>query len=168
MAKLIDGKAISAAVRAEVARGVAEFTKQHGRAPGLHVVLAGSDPASAVYVRNKEKNAKEVGIAGQVHRLPDSVTQAELMDLVQQLNQDPAVDGFIVQLPLYPGLEAEPVLDARGIEYYLVENDTDAPRISIAFEEAAATKRPVAVLVGDEFHGFNRPSLDQPQDLPRS
>ena len=93
---------------------MAEFTKQHGRAPGLHVVLAGSDPASAVYVRNKEKNAKEVGIAGQVHRLPESVSQAELMALVQQLNQDPAVDGFIVQLPLYPGLAAEPILDAMG------------------------------------------------------
>jgi methylenetetrahydrofolate dehydrogenase (NADP+)/methenyltetrahydrofolate cyclohydrolase len=112
VAKRIDGKAIAAEVRAEVARGVADFTQQYGRAPGLHVVLAGSDPASAVYVRNKEKNAKEVGIAGQVHRLPDSVTQADLMDLVSQLNQDPTVDGFIVQLPLYPGLAATPVLDA--------------------------------------------------------
>ena len=62
----------------------------------------------------------------------------------------------------------EPFLDAWGINYYLVENDADAPRISTAFEEAAATKKPVAVLVGDEFHGFHRPSLDQPQDLPRA
>ncbi|MFC1935844.1 hypothetical protein ACFLX9_03715 [Chloroflexota bacterium] len=62
----------------------------------------------------------------------------------------------------------ERVLDAWGINYYLIENDRDAPRVSMAFAEAASTSKPVAVLMGDEFHGFNRPSLDQPQDLPRA
>ena len=111
MAQRIDGKAIAQIVRNEVASGVAEFTQRYGRAPGLHVVLAGDDPASAVYVRNKEKMAKEVGIAGEVHRPESSITQAELMALVAKLNADPSVDGILVQLPLYPHLEAAPVLD---------------------------------------------------------
>ena len=111
MATRIDGKAIAQAVRSEVASGVAEFTQRHGRAPGLHVILAGDDPASAVYVRNKEKMAKEVGIAGEVHRPDQSITQDELMALVSQLNADPQVDGILVQLPLFQHLVAAPVLD---------------------------------------------------------
>ncbi len=96
----IDGRAVARAVRAEVARGVAEFKKEHGRAPGLNVVLAGDDPASAVYVRNKEKFAAEVGIAGRVHRLPASVTESELLAVVRNLNDDRNVDGILVQLPV--------------------------------------------------------------------
>lgn len=112
MAKLIDGKLIAKAVRDEVAAGVKDFVARHGRRPGLHVVLAGDDAASAVYVRNKEKAAQEVGMAGAVHRLPASVSQTELLELVQRLNADPAVDGILVQLPLPKGVSAEPVLDA--------------------------------------------------------
>lgn len=112
MAKLIDGKLIAKAVRDEVAAGVKDFVARHGRRPGLHVVLAGDDAASAVYVRNKEKAAEEVGMAGAVHRLPASVSQAELLALVQRLNADPTVDGILVQLPLPKGVSAEPVLDA--------------------------------------------------------
>ena len=82
MAKLIDGKLIAKAVRDEVRLGVQTFLAERGRRPGLHVVLAGDDPASAVYVRNKEKAAEEVGMAGAVHRLPASVTEAELLGLV--------------------------------------------------------------------------------------
>jgi methylenetetrahydrofolate dehydrogenase (NADP+)/methenyltetrahydrofolate cyclohydrolase len=100
VAKLIDGKAVAKAVRDEVARGVQQFESEHGRVPGLHVILAGDDPASAVYVRNKEKAALEVGMAGKVHRLPDSVSQAELLGLIRDLNGDPNVDGILVQLPL--------------------------------------------------------------------
>ena len=76
------------------------------------MVLAGEDPASAVYVRNKEKAAEEAGIAGAVHRLPASVGEAELLALVQRLNTDPSVDGILVQLPLPKGISAEKVLDA--------------------------------------------------------
>ncbi|MCK6536542.1 MAG: bifunctional methylenetetrahydrofolate dehydrogenase/methenyltetrahydrofolate cyclohydrolase FolD [Polyangiaceae bacterium] len=112
MAKLIDGKLIAKAVRDEVRLGVQAFLAERGRRPGLHVVLAGDDPASAVYVRNKEKAAEEVGMAGAVHRLPASVTEAELLGLVQRLNADPAVDGILVQLPLPKGIAAEKILDA--------------------------------------------------------
>jgi methylenetetrahydrofolate dehydrogenase (NADP+) / methenyltetrahydrofolate cyclohydrolase len=100
MATLIDGKAVAKAVREEVARGVAEFKAAHGRAPGLHVVLAGDDQASAVYVRGKEKAAEEAGIAGKVHRLPASVSEDTVLGLVRELNRDDTVDGILVQLPL--------------------------------------------------------------------
>ncbi len=87
MATLIDGKAISKIVREEVARGVEAFKAKYSRVPGLHVVLVGEDPASTVYVRNKAKAALEVGIAGQVHRLPASTTEEVLLGLVKELNQ---------------------------------------------------------------------------------
>jgi len=112
MAKLIDGKAVAQTVRNEVARGVAEFRAQHGRAPGLHVILAGDDPASAVYVRNKEKAALEVGMEGKVHRLPASVSEQTLLGLVGELNRDASVDGILVQLPLPPGINASVVVQA--------------------------------------------------------
>jgi methylenetetrahydrofolate dehydrogenase (NADP+)/methenyltetrahydrofolate cyclohydrolase len=100
MATLIDGKEVAKTVREEVARGVADFRAKHGRAPGLHVVLAGDDPASAVYVKGKEKAAEEAGLAGKVHRLPASVSEDALLGLVRELNQDDTVDGILVQLPL--------------------------------------------------------------------
>jgi methylenetetrahydrofolate dehydrogenase (NADP+)/methenyltetrahydrofolate cyclohydrolase len=75
------------------------------------VVLAGDDPASAVYVRNKEKAANEVGIRGAVHRLPASVSEAELLELVEQLNHDETVDGILVQLPLPHGLAADRIVE---------------------------------------------------------
>ncbi|HWP08584.1 MAG TPA: bifunctional methylenetetrahydrofolate dehydrogenase/methenyltetrahydrofolate cyclohydrolase FolD [Polyangiaceae bacterium] len=112
MAKLIDGKAVAQVVRHEVARGVSEFRARYGRAPGLHVILAGDDPASAVYVRNKEKAAQEVGIDGKVHRLPASVGQAALLALVEELNRDASVDGILVQLPLPTGISASAVVQA--------------------------------------------------------
>jgi len=108
--KLIDGKAVAAVVRAEVAAGVAGFVQQTGRAPGLHVVLAGEDPGSVVYVRNKEKAAREVGMVGEVHRLPESVTEAELLGLVRSLNADAAVDGVLVQFPVPKQVRASEVL----------------------------------------------------------
>ena len=110
-ATIIDGKAIAAKVRQEVAEGVKAFKAAHGRAPGLHVILAGEDPASAVYVRNKEKGALEAGLAGVVHRLPASVTEAELLGLIRQLNADETVDGILVQLPLPKGMRSQLILD---------------------------------------------------------
>lgn len=111
MARVIDGKAIAEKVRLEVAEGALAFAAEFGRRPGLHVVLAGDDPASGVYVRNKEKAALEVGFNGVVHRLPRTVTQEELAALVTRLNEDPTVDGILVQLPLPKGLLEEPILE---------------------------------------------------------
>lgn len=111
MAKVLDGKAIAQSVRNEVALGVREFQERHGRAPGLHVVLAGDDSASAVYVRNKEKAAREAGIVGEVHRLPATVTHDEVLALVRTLNQDDEVDGILVQLPLPGKMPSDRVLE---------------------------------------------------------
>jgi methylenetetrahydrofolate dehydrogenase (NADP+)/methenyltetrahydrofolate cyclohydrolase len=111
VAQLLDGKAVAKQVRAEVARGVQQFKEQHGRAPGLHVVIAGEDPASLLYTRNKEKAALEIGMAGKLHTLPASVTEAELLRLVRQLNDDPDVDGILVQMPLPRGIRSEAVLE---------------------------------------------------------
>jgi len=110
-AQILDGKAIAAKVRAEVASGVAKFREAHGRPPGLDVVLVGDDPASQVYVRNKEKAANEVGMRGRVHRLPATISAAEIFALIDRLNRDDEVDGFLVQLPLPRGLPETEILD---------------------------------------------------------
>src|SRR5262245_66619989 len=115
-AQIRDGKAIAARVRSEVAEGVARFRAAHGRPPGLDVVLVGEDPASQVYVRNKERAATEVGMRGRVHRLPASTSAAELLALIDQLNRDDSVDGFLVQLPLPRGIPETDVLDAIAPE----------------------------------------------------
>ena len=112
MAQLIDGKAIAKTVRDEVARGVADFKARCGRAPGLHVVLAGDNPASIVYTRNKEKAANEVGMVGELHKLPADVGKTELLGLVRRLNADPSVDGILVQLPLPDGIPSLEVIEA--------------------------------------------------------
>ncbi len=109
---VLDGKAVALALREEVAERAAKFTQKYGRKPGLHVVLAGDDQASAVYVRNKEKAADKAGFDGQVHRLPSDISQAQLMALVERLNADPKVDGILVQLPLPAQLDEGPVLKA--------------------------------------------------------
>lgn len=100
MAQLLDGKALSARIREELREEVDAFRKAEGRAPGLDVVLVGDDPASAVYVRNKEKAAQEVGMVGRVHRLPKATGEADLLGLVRSLNLDPRVDGVLVQFPV--------------------------------------------------------------------
>jgi len=112
MGAIIDGKAIGATVREEVRRGAEAFAARHGRPPGLVVVLVGEDPASVVYTRNKEKAAREAGIAGTLHRLPATTTEGELLALLRSLNDDPAVDGVLVQLPLPKHIRADAVLDA--------------------------------------------------------
>ena len=101
-ARLIDGKAAAAALRADVAVEVAKFRVATGRVPGLAVVLVGEDPASAVYVRNKGKATLEAGMESFEHRLSADISEGDLLDLVDRLNADPAVDGILVQLPL-PG-----------------------------------------------------------------
>jgi methylenetetrahydrofolate dehydrogenase (NADP+)/methenyltetrahydrofolate cyclohydrolase len=114
VATIIDGKAISKVVREEVARDVEAFKAENGRAPGLHVVLVGEDPASAVYVRNKEKAALEVGIAGKVHRLPASTSEESLLALVRELNQSGEVDGILVQFPVPKGIRQQRVIEATA------------------------------------------------------
>jgi methylenetetrahydrofolate dehydrogenase (NADP+)/methenyltetrahydrofolate cyclohydrolase len=109
-ARLIDGKAAAAELRARVAVEVAKFRAERGRAPGLAVVLVGEDPASAVYVRTKGKATLEAGMASFEHKLPADTGQAELLELVERLNADPAVDGILVQLPLPGHIDANRVL----------------------------------------------------------
>ncbi len=107
-ARVIDGKAVAAALRAEVAARAATLPY----APGLAVVLVGEDPASQVYVRNKERAAKAAGFASETIRLPASASQAELLALIARLNRDPAVDGILVQLPLPAGIDPQAVIRA--------------------------------------------------------
>ena len=109
-ARLIDGKAAAAALRAEVALEVAKFRAARGRAPGLAVVLVGEDPASAVYVRNKGKATLEAGMESFEHRLSTDTTETELLSLVERLNADARVDGILVQLPLPGHIDANKVL----------------------------------------------------------
>ncbi|MCY7340096.1 MAG: bifunctional methylenetetrahydrofolate dehydrogenase/methenyltetrahydrofolate cyclohydrolase FolD [Sphingomonas bacterium] len=109
-AKVIDGKAIAAALRADVATQVAAFRSATGRAPGLAVVLVGEDSASAVYVRAKGKATLEAGMASFEHKLVSNTPEADLLALVDQLNADPAVDGILVQLPLPPQIDATKVI----------------------------------------------------------
>lgn len=99
-AKLIDGKAAALALRQRIAGEVERFREATGRAPGLAVVLVGEHPPSAAYVRSKVKATVEAGMESFEHRLPVSVSQDELLALVDRLNNDPAVDGILVQMPL--------------------------------------------------------------------
>jgi methylenetetrahydrofolate dehydrogenase (NADP+)/methenyltetrahydrofolate cyclohydrolase len=115
-AKILDGKAIAAKVRSEVAGGVARFREAHGRPPGLDVVLVGDDPASQVYVRNKEKAATEVGMRSRVHRLPSTSSAGDVLGLLGELNRDPHLDGFLVQIPLPKGLPETQIFDAVSPE----------------------------------------------------
>jgi methylenetetrahydrofolate dehydrogenase (NADP+) / methenyltetrahydrofolate cyclohydrolase len=119
-ATLIDGRAIAARVRAEVAEETAAFTEQHGRAPGLATVLVGDDPASAVYVAGKQRASAEIGMVPVDKRLPADASTEQVEAEVQALNEDPAVNGILVQLPV-PGH-----LDGRALtELVLPEKDVD-------------------------------------------
>lgn len=109
-ARIIDGKAIAADVRGEVAEEVAQQT-QAGTTPGLATVVVGDDPASKVYVRNKRKACTEVGIKAWDHDLPASTPQAELLELLHDLNGDPGVHGILVQLPLPEHIDEQLILD---------------------------------------------------------
>ncbi len=111
MAKIIDGARIAAGIRARVAEQCAALAAQ-GITPGLAVVLVGEDPASTIYVRSKIRQTKEAGMCSIEHRLPAATTQADLLELVHRLNQDEAVDGILVQLPLPAHIDADCVLDA--------------------------------------------------------
>jgi methylenetetrahydrofolate dehydrogenase (NADP+)/methenyltetrahydrofolate cyclohydrolase len=107
--ELIDGRAIAAAIRAEVAADVASLAAR-GVVPGLSVVLVGDDPASATYVGAKEKASREAGMAGETIRMPSTTTQRELLDVVERLNNDRAVHGILVQMPLPKQIDPDTVI----------------------------------------------------------
>jgi methylenetetrahydrofolate dehydrogenase (NADP+) / methenyltetrahydrofolate cyclohydrolase len=112
MATLIDGKAIAAKVRAEVAQGVAEMKAEHGQIPGLAVMRIGEDPASKIYVTSKRKVAGELGFhAVEVH-LPETASQALALERLEELNADPAIHGILVQLPVPKHIDADELLAA--------------------------------------------------------
>ncbi len=111
-ARIIDGKKIAANIREDIAADVAEFQQQSSVNPHLAAVLVGEDPASAVYVRNKQRACKKANIKSSLHRLAADTSQSELLDLVAQLNVDHAVHGILVQLPLPDQIEEKAVLDA--------------------------------------------------------
>jgi methylenetetrahydrofolate dehydrogenase (NADP+)/methenyltetrahydrofolate cyclohydrolase len=111
MAKILDGKAVAAEIRSEVAAEVAEL-KSRDVPVRLDVVLVGDDPASATYVRMKQKDCAEVGIESMAHRFPASISQKELATLVERLNEDPAVSGFFIQLPLPDALDPLPLISS--------------------------------------------------------
>ena len=110
VAQIIDGFAIAAELRQEIAARAAEMKETYGVVPGLAVVLVGDDPASAVYVRNKLKATAECGLRSVEHVLPANTSEAELLELVGKLNADPTVHGILVQLPLPKQIDADKVL----------------------------------------------------------
>ncbi|HKY47350.1 MAG TPA: bifunctional methylenetetrahydrofolate dehydrogenase/methenyltetrahydrofolate cyclohydrolase FolD [Acidimicrobiia bacterium] len=163
-ATLLDGKLVAAAVKAEVALGV----KKLGRSPGLATVLVGEDPASQVYVRGKRRDAEEVGMASIHHHLPASISQSEIESLIDSLNNDPAVDGILVQLPLPGELDGEsavraisPSKDADGLHPFnlgLLVLDQPGPRpctpsgvVRILDHYGIPTAGAKAVVVGRSF-----------------
>ena len=124
-ARILDGKALAAQVRAGVKAKVAAMA-QRGTTPGLAVILAGDDPASKVYVRNKTRACEEVGVRSQQFDYPAAVTQEELMGRIRKLNADPAVHGILVQLPLPKHIDAARVLEAvapqKDVDGFHAEN----------------------------------------------
>jgi methylenetetrahydrofolate dehydrogenase (NADP+)/methenyltetrahydrofolate cyclohydrolase len=111
-ARVIDGKAVAAAVRERVRGEVAAFAAEAGRPPGLATILVGDDPASHVYVRMKREDSAEVGIASFHHEPGGEVGQEELERLIESLNADQRVDGVLLQLPLPPHLDQDPLIAA--------------------------------------------------------
>ena len=110
-AQLIDGKQIAADIRKNIAQTVQDRLSKGLRAPGLAVILVGSDTASEVYVSHKRKDCEQVGFQSQAYDLAETTTQAELLDLIDQLNNDATVDGILVQLPLPKHLDASLLLE---------------------------------------------------------
>ena len=109
--KILDGRALAARIKEELKKEVARLAAE-GITPGLAVILVGEDPASQVYVRNKERACAELGIKSWKHHLPADISQEDLVALVKKINDDPAVNGILVQLPLPPHIKTEAVLDA--------------------------------------------------------
>jgi methylenetetrahydrofolate dehydrogenase (NADP+)/methenyltetrahydrofolate cyclohydrolase len=125
-ARKLDGKALAATMRSEIAARVAARTAAGKRPPGLAAVLVGDNPASHVYVRNKHKACLEAGLASWVHNLPAATTQPQLLDLIAKLNTDPAVHGILVQLPLPKQIDEDAIIravtPAKDVDCFHPEN----------------------------------------------
>jgi methylenetetrahydrofolate dehydrogenase (NADP+) / methenyltetrahydrofolate cyclohydrolase len=116
MTTVIDGRKISADIRAEVADGVNKLKSEKGITPGLAVIIVGEDPGSQIYVRNKEKACEETGIYSVKHELPADVSEEELITLVNRLNDDPSIHGLLVQLPLPKHIDEDRVIDTISVK----------------------------------------------------
>ncbi len=117
---ILNGKETAAQIRQELKEEILQLKNQAGRAPGLAVILVGDDPASQVYVRNKEKACAEVGIVSRGFRLPADISQADLENKIRELNDDQEIDGILLQLPLPEGLDSQ-----RCLELISPEKDVD-------------------------------------------
>ena len=117
---ILNGKETAAQIRQELKEEIIQLKNQAGRAPGLAVILVGDDPASQVYVRNKEKACAEVGIVSRGFRLPADISQADLENKIRELNDDQEIDGILLQLPLPEGLDSQ-----RCLELISPEKDVD-------------------------------------------
>ncbi len=126
MAKLIDGKAYAEALRGRIAIAVASLKRDHNLTPGLAVVLVGEDPASKVYVANKAKQTVEVGMNSWEHKMPADTSEADLLAMVQKLNNDPSVHGILVQMPVPKHIDSAKVLNtidpAKDVDGFHVVN----------------------------------------------
>jgi len=146
-AEIIDGKGFAERLRGRVAAAVPAFEAAAARKPGLAVVLVGEDPASQVYVRSKGKATREAGLESFEHRLPSDTTQEALMGLVGALNEDPRVDGILVQLPLPPQIDEQAVIaaidPAKDVDGFHVAN---AGRLAVG-EEGLVPCTPLGCLM---------------------
>ncbi len=146
MAELIDGKQIAADIRAEVAQAVKQLAAQSVK-PGLAVVLAGEDPASAVYVRMKAKACEEVGIHSRVILLPVETNQAELEKIIDELNADPAIHGILVQLPLPPQIAERSIIwridPAKDVDAF---HPVNVGRLAVGDSDAFRPATPAGVI----------------------
>lgn len=115
-AKLISGPEVAAAIREQIGKEMVSLKEKTGKVPGLAVILVGEDPASKAYVGNKEKTSKELGFYSVVHRIPKETTQEELLKMIDDLNNDDAINGILVQLPLPDHIEEKAVIDAIAVE----------------------------------------------------
>lgn len=111
-AKIIDGKAVAAQIRDEIAQQIAALRRDRPVPPGLAVILVGDDPASQVYVRSKERQAQEAGFKSVAYRRPSDISEEQLITLIEGLNEDPGIDGILVQLPLPPHIDEAVVINA--------------------------------------------------------
>lgn len=115
-ARIIDGQVVADRLQAEIARDVEAFRAEYGYAPGLGVVLVGDDPASGMYVRMKRRSCERVGMVSVGHLLPGTTSQQEILDIVHSMNEDPAIHGILVQLPLPDGIDEETILSAVSLD----------------------------------------------------
>ena len=174
-ATIIDGKAVAARVRAQVAEDVAAFTSEHGHAPGLATILVGDDPASAVYVGNKRKSSEEVGITSFHHPLPADTPQADVEALIAELNGDDRVSGILLQLPVpdhMDGVHLTGMIDARKDVDGLTPESAGLlalgreglrpctpSGVMILLEEAGAQLEGAEAVVGGRSNLFGKPML---------